>query len=203
MRLPKNALEDDRSPATFSSRKLVFFPRARVLSLVMGLLVVVSFFYISRDLYGDDVAHLGAGGLVINRAFLRVSSHVQCETTLILFMLLSLCCMMMGSTNERYWMVAGLFGGLAYPPKGTGLILISVFTMGTLMSLGLNAMRRAHFWMFFVLFFLGSSPLIARNILLYGDSTYESANHHALWLDSWEEIYLPKYQLLRQYPEVT
>ena len=189
--------------AMFASRELVFFPRARVLSLVMGLLVVVAFFYISRDLYGDDVAYLGAGALAVNETFLRVSSHVQCETTLILFMLLSLYCMMKGFVNERYWMMAGLFGGLAYMTKGTGLILIPVFAIATLLSLGPKIMRRTYFWMFFVLFFLISSPLIARNMLLHGEPTYESANHHAIWLDSWEEIFLPKYQLIRQFPEVT
>ncbi len=189
--------------STFASKELVFFEKARVLSLVMGLLVVVTFFYISRDLYGDDVGYLGAGWLAVNSTFLRVSSHVQCETTLILFMLLSLYCMMKGSENERYWIVAGLFGGLAYLAKGTGLMLIPVFIVASLLSHGPKIIRRTYFWMFFVLFFLISSPLVARNMLLYGEPTHESANYHALWLDSWDEIYLPKYQLVRQYPEVT
>ena len=189
--------------ATFASKELVFFAKAQVLSLVMGLLVVVAFFHICRDFYGDDVAYLGAGGLALNGTYLHISSHVQCETTLILFMLLSLYCMMKGSANKRYWMVAGVFGGLAYLTKGTGLVLIPVFVIATLLSLGPKVMKMTHFWMFFVSFFLVTSPLIARNMMLYGEPFYEGANHHALWLDSWEEIYLPKYQLVRQYPDVT
>lgn len=148
------------------------------------------------------MAYLGAGGLVLNATFLRVSSHVQCETTLMLFMLLRLFCMMKGTLDERYWIGAGIFGGLAYLTKGTGLILVPVFAVATVLTFGPRVLKRTHFWAFFILFVLICSPLIARNMMLYGEPTYESANSHALWLDHWDDIYLPKYQLVRQYPEV-
>lgn len=188
--------------STFASNELVFLPRAQVLSLAMGLLVVVALFYICRDLCGDDVAYLGAGGLVLNVTFLRVSSHVQCETTLMLFMLLSLFCMMKGTRDDRYWIGAGIFGGLAYLTKGTGLILVPVFAVATLWIFGPRVVQKPRFWGFFLLFALICSPLITRNMMLYGEPAYESANSHALWLDHWDDIYLPKYQLVRQYPEV-
>lgn len=188
--------------STFASRDIVFFDEARILSLVIGVCAIIALFYVAKDLYGEHVAFLATGGMALNDTMLQISSHVQCEAALVLFMLLSLYFMMKGLEAEGYWILAGLFGGLSYMTKGTGLLLVSVFVIATFMIVGPKVLRSRHFWAFVVVFFLISSPLIVRNMLVYGELTYEGPNQHVLWLDSWNEIYHPQYGLVRQLPEV-
>jgi 4-amino-4-deoxy-L-arabinose transferase-like glycosyltransferase len=188
--------------STFASRDMAFFDKAKVASLVMGVFALVALFYAARDLYGEPVAFLATGGVALNETMIRISSHVQCESTLMFFMLLSLYCMMKGLENGRYWLLAGVFAGLSYMTKGTGLLLVPVFMSVTLMIVGQKVLRSRHFWAFVAVFFLISSPLIVRNIQVYGAPTYEGVNQHALWLDRWDDIYHPRYELVRQFPEV-
>jgi len=188
--------------STFASRDIAFFDKAKVASLTMGVFAIIALFYVARNLYGEPVAFLATGGVALNETMIRISSHVQCETTLMLFMLLSLYCMMKGLENGRYWILAGVFAGFSYMTKGTGLVLVPVFMSATLMIVGPKVLRSRHFWAFVAVFFLISSPLIVRNIQVYGAPTYEGVNQHALWLDSWDEIYLPRYELVRQFPEM-
>ncbi|NOS78168.1 MAG: glycosyltransferase family 39 protein [Nitrospira sp.] len=188
--------------STFASRDMAFFDKAKVVSLAMGIFAIIALFYVARDLYGESVAFLATGGVALNETMIRISSHVQCETTLMLFMLLSLYCMMKGLDQGRYWILAGVFAGLSYMTKGTGLLLVLVFMGATLVLVGPKALRSRHFWAFVAVFFLISSPLIVRNIQVYGGPFYESVNQHALWLDRWDDIYHPRYELAWQFPEI-
>lgn len=188
--------------STFASRDMAFFDKAKVASLAMGVFSIFALFCVARELYGEPVAFLASGGVALNGTMIRISSHVQCETTLMLFMLLSLYCMMKGLENGRYWILAGVFAGLSYMTKGTGLVLVPVFMSATLMIVGPKVLRSRHFWAFVTVFLLISSPLIVRNVQVYGAPTYEGVNQHALWLDHWDDIYQPKFELVRQFPEM-
>ncbi len=188
--------------STFATRDLVFFPEARLLSLLMATSTLLLTWHATRRMYGDTVALLAAALLSLNATFLEIASHVQCESTLMFFLMASLFSMMHGLKEERYWTAAGGLGGLAYLSKGTGLLLLPVFAAGTWLALGAAAFKRGLFWWFFIAFLLTTSPLIVRNILIYGNPVHESMNAHAVWMDRWEDVSLPEYQVLKSYPEV-
>src|SRR5262249_1933531 len=135
--------------STFASRDLSFFPRAKILSLGTGLLVVIITFLITKDLFGMIIASLASVLLIFNLMFLTASSHVACETLLILFMLLSWYFMVKGVENHRYWVGAGLTAGLAYLTKGTGLFAVPIFIVSNVLIFRLTAARNKWFWLFF------------------------------------------------------
>jgi hypothetical protein len=60
-------------------------------------------------------------------------------------------------------------------------------------------LTRPHFWIFFLFFFISSSPLIIRNYVVYGTPLYEGHNSNAPWLDSWEEVLDPKYEMILEW----
>src|SRR4030066_1633134 len=113
--------------STFASRDLSFFTKAQLITLSIGLIVIVCLFFISRNLFDGMVPFLAAFLLSINGSFLERSSHVAVETTLILMILISWSFMVRGVDNERYWLISGLAGGLAFLTKGAGLFLLPIF----------------------------------------------------------------------------
>ena len=189
--------------STFASREPIFFERAKLLSLFIGWMVVIALFYVTKDLYGGPVAYIASVLLIVNTTFLRMSSHVACETLLIFFIFLSVYWMVKGLDNTKYWIWAGISGGLAYMTKGTGLLLIPIFATVAFLSLGAKPIRTKHFWIFFVLFFITCSPLIVRNIVVYKHPLYESILSNQIWMDDWRDMNDPKYASVVNYPEMT
>jgi hypothetical protein len=189
--------------STFASKDLSFFTRAQFITLSMGLIVIVCLFFISRKFFDGMVPFLAAFLLSVNGSFLVRSSHVAVETTLILMVLISWYFMVRGVDNERYWLISGLAGGLAFMTKGTGLFLIPIFIISTLFIRGTKVIKNKRFYLFFIMFLIPCLPWFTRNIIVYGTPFYAGINSHLFWLDSWSEISLPKYELIYHPKELT
>ena len=188
--------------SSLASREPAFFERARITSMLTGLVILIVFFLITRDLYGTTTACLAAVLLQLNETFLRVASHVQGETLLILFVVLSLYWMVKGTADARYWGWAGIAGGFAYLAKGTGLLLVPLFVTVVLFHSGMKVFKIRHFWMFFVGFLIVSSPLLVRNVVVYGNLTHQGMIYDTMWLDNFLDLYDTKYGFAMQYPEL-
>src|SRR3990172_4443010 len=189
--------------STFASRDLSFFTKAQLITLSIGLIVIICLFFISRNFFDGMAPFLAAFLLSINGSFLERSSHVAVETTLILMVLISWSFMVRGVDNERYWLISGLAGGLAFMTKWTGLFLIPIFIIGTFLVQGLKIIKHRGFYLFFLMFLIPCLPWIIRNIIVYKIPFYEGINSHLFWLDSYSEISLPKYGLLVNWKEHT
>jgi len=187
----------------FATRDLSFFPKAKLLSLVLGLLVVISLFFIVKEMLGETVAFVASALLAFNTSFLIRSSHVDCEPLLILFILLSWYFIVKGFDNSKYWIWAGIAGGLAYMTKGTGLFVLPLFVMANLVVFGSKVIKNKSFWLFFLFFLLASSPLIMRNIIVYKNPLYEGYIANSVWLDSWDDISDPKYHFIVNFKDHT
>ncbi len=172
----------------FATRNLSFFPEAQLATLLMGLVVVLVLFYVARNLFGDTAAKIASVLLIFNVAFLERSSSVDCEPLLILFVLLAWYFMIKGLNENRYWGWAGAAAGLAYMTKGPAILLLPIFAISNLLIFRLKILKNKYFWLFFASFLVASSPLIIRNLIVYGAPTYETLNSHIFWVNSLREV---------------
>jgi len=175
--------QDNQNPlyilllSPFASRDISFYINAKITSFLIGLILLVFLFIIARNKWGDLCASLAVLGLLFNAKFLIWASMVGCETLLMLMTLLCMHFVLRGFENPKYWSVAGIFAGLAYLAKGTGLFLIPSFAVSALIAHRLKAFRNKHVWSFFILFTLTASPLFVRNIVLYKNPLYNVNTH--------------------------
>lgn len=156
----------------FASRDISFFVNAKIISFVIGLILILLLFIIARKNYGDLCASVAVLGLLFNHQFLLWTSIVACESLIMLFSLLCMFLVLKGFENAKCWSYAGIFAGLAYLTKGTGLFLIPGFALSALTAYGLKVFKNKYVWSFFILFTLVASPLIIRNIVLYHNPFY-------------------------------
>ena len=188
--------------STFASRDLSFFPTSQLVTLSVGLIVIICLFFISRNVFDGIVPFLATFLLSLNGSFLFRSSNVAVETVLILLLMISWYFMVRGLDKERYWLISGLAGGLAYMTKGSGLFLIPIFIFSTLYNRGIKVLKHKNFYLFFLMFLIPCLPWIIRNIIVYGKPIYEGINSHTVWLESWGEISRPEYNLIANWKEL-
>jgi 4-amino-4-deoxy-L-arabinose transferase-like glycosyltransferase len=97
-----------------------------------------------------------------------------------------------GFFDNRYWIIAGIFTGLAYLTKGTALFLIPGFVFSSFVVYRLTVLKNRHFWFFFLMFLLVASPLLIRNVRVYGDPFF-NVNNYIVSLGS-EALNASRYQ---------
>lgn len=177
----------------FAERSPNFFPKAKLVSLGVGLITIITLFFVAGDLYGKLVGLISSFLLVFNITFLHRSSRVDCEPLLILLVLLSWYFMIKGAKEKKYWIYSGIFSGLAYMTKGSGFFMVHVFMISSLFIFKFGILRNRYFWLFLLGFFLTSFPLILRNTIAYKNPFYNGYNSNVIWLDNWEQVYNPSF----------
>jgi hypothetical protein len=173
-----------------ASRDISFYPRAKLLTLAIGVVTFIFTFATARKLFGERVGMLSAILLLFNQLFMSYTTIVAAESLLALFFLLSWLFMAKGFENNKYFIYAGIFSGLAYLTKGTGLLLVASFALSSLLVYKLKALKNKYFWSYFLFFFLSSFPLIVRNIVVYKNPFY-NVNNYVMWFDYYEQFYIP------------
>jgi Dolichyl-phosphate-mannose-protein mannosyltransferase len=174
--------------STVASRDLSFFPMAKAITLVIGLLVVLVLFVVARDLYGRTAAYVATVLMAFNATLLERATNVTVEPLLLLWVVPAWYFMVKGLADNRQWVWAGLCSGLAYMSKGTGIFLIPIFVIPTFCFLRWRTLTNRYFWLFLLAFGLVSSPLIVRNIVVYGEPFHETVNSWSLWMDNKVEV---------------
>ena len=161
----------------FASINLSFFIAAKIISAVVGLIMLMVLFVLGKKMYGNLVASVTVFALLLNGVFLVWTSGVACESLLMLVSLLCIYFVMAGFKNNKYWLYAGIFAGLSYLAKGTGILLLPGFVLAAFIIYKLSIFKNKYFWLFFVLFALVASPLIIRNIIVYQTPFYNVNNN--------------------------
>ncbi len=176
----------------FASRNLTFFTKAKLVSFSIGLLTLIMTYFLVLSLYGRAVAILSTLLLEFNSYFLRESSHVAAEILLVLASLLAWYFIIKGFEKNKFWIAAGLFAGLAYLSKGSGIFFLFIFVLSAFFIQGFSVLRNKYFYYFFLAFGLISLPLLWRNALVYHNPIF-NINSHVMWLDNWKQTYDPAY----------
>lgn len=172
----------------FASRDLSFFPEAKLATLILGWIVVLILFFITRNLFGDAAAKIGAVLMVFNAAYMERSTHVDCETLLMIFFLSAWYFMIRGLSDNRYWIWAGVSSGLAYMTKGPEILLIPVFFLSGLFVFRFQILKNKFFWYFFLGFLALACPLFIRNIVVHHTLLYDDYNSNIFWISSLREL---------------
>lgn len=196
--------DGNRSPlyplflAPFASREIAFFTTAKLVSLGIGLAGLGIIFAVSRRIVGGLGALLVIILFMANVEYRQAAAFVDVEVLLVPLFLLAwytgyqaIDRIVSGTSDALTWSIfAGLFAGLTYLAKGTGMLLVLLFAAVLLLILGLDMLRKRGFWTFILTFALVSLPLWIYNAVRFGNPLFNVNTQHYIWLDSWEESYV-------------
>lgn len=179
----------------FAEKNIQFFVHAKMASGVIGLFLLLVYFFSVRHLFGAAVAWISACFLITSATFINLSTMVACESLLALFFILFWLFAAKGFKNQKYWLLAGLFAGAAFLTKSIAIMTMPIFFLTVL----LFSQERKRifssrlFWAFFAVFFLTASPLLIRNVKVYGTPFYSDSTA-VMWIDRWHDFFRPDFK---------
>ena len=140
-----------------------FHTRARILTLALGVLALVTWWRVGRKHVGPRAALILAAFLAVSECFIDYSGRESCEPLLLFFWALSVGAILDGLQDPRQWLAAGAYAGLAQLDKGSGIFLVFCFGLALLLWRGWRALRDPWAWGMGLAFLAAASPLLVRN----------------------------------------
>ena len=192
--------EDNRNPlyvgllSLLAGRDHGFHTRARILTVVLGALALLAWWRTVRKHAGPAPALILAGFLAVSECFIEYAGRESAEPLLLLLWALTIDAILDGEKDPRRWILAGLYAGLAQLDKGSGIFLVFCFGMALLLWRGTRALRDPYAWGMGGAFLAAASPLLVRNLRVYG-SPLHHWNNRLVWIDrlpDYAEIYAPR-----------
>src|SRR5258708_21580314 len=153
----------------------------------------------ARRHLGRSAARALAFLLATSRTFVSCAAHEGREPLLVAVWALAIGAVLDGLDESRSsrlwpWIRAGLWSGLAYLTKGTGMFLPVSLALAFVLQGRLRALLDRRAWVYGAAFLAAASPLLIRNLRLFGTPFY-NFNLHTLWQDrlpDFAEIYAPQ-----------
>ncbi len=177
----------------FASRDLSYFTRAKLVSLAIGLVALLTVYLLGQRLYSSSVGLIAMFLLSINNEFRWASCSVLAEVLLVLLFLIAWYWAVQGfaESQHRCFVWAGFCAGLAYLTKGTGLLLLFAFLASiVIMAIVYKRIPAGRGTLSFLLtFVIVASILLVYNYRVYQNPFYNYNTTHAMWLEEWEEYY--------------
>ena len=189
--------------APFASQTADFFWTAKLLNLATGLVVLLTLVWMVADRFGRPAALLAGVAYGVSNSLVIASSHVNHEPQFTLCLLFTWWFL----TRPRVdpvaatpalpadmpqatwpWAAAGACLGLAYLVKSSALLAAVAIAAAVVWHAGWRSLGRRHAWVLFAVAALVCSPLLARNLLAFGQPFYEGVNSHIMWLDDWSDL---------------
>ncbi|OQX53334.1 MAG: hypothetical protein B5M48_03590, partial [Candidatus Omnitrophica bacterium 4484_213] len=149
-------------------------------SFYIALLLPLIVFFIAKKLYDDRVAFSSFLFLLITPVYWLCSSRIWMESSLTLFMYLSLFFFILGWERNRYYILSGVFLGFAMLTKYPGALIAPILFIFAAMYKP-ELFRNKKFYLIFLIAFLIFLPWIIWNIRVYG-SFWANLNLHGGWL---------------------
>lgn len=191
--------EDNRNPLYVGVLSLVagrdhrFHTRARMLTILLGLLALLAWWRVARKRGGPAAGLVVAAFLAASECFIDYAGRESAEPLLLLFWALAVGAIFDGFENPRRWLLAGVWAGLAQLDKGNGIFLVFCLAVALLVERGPKALRDLRAWGAGASFLVAASPLLWRNLRVYG-SPLHHWNNRLLWIDrlpDYAETYAP------------
>jgi hypothetical protein len=192
-------LEANRHPLYLALLSLVagtdeaYHRRAQMLGIALGGVGLLATWWTTRRLLGAAVAALTLGFLAVNGTLLEHSAREACDALLVALWVLAVGEMVRGDGSRWAWPLAGVWAGLAYLCKGTGLLLPLSLGLALLLARGWRVLTSLPAWGFALTFLGVASPLLVRNLRAYG-SPFFNVNSRYLWangLPDFAELFAP------------
>ncbi len=163
-----------------------FHRQAQALTVALGLIALLSCWLMVRRHFGRAPAAATVLLLAAGKTFIECSSREWCEPLLVAFWALAIGAILDGADpagpRSRWaWVRAGVWSGLAYLTKGTGIFIPVSLALTFLLRHRARALLDRRAWTFAAAFVLVASPLLVRNVRLYGSPLYNQ-NSRLLWI---------------------
>jgi Dolichyl-phosphate-mannose-protein mannosyltransferase len=185
--------EDNRHPLYAAVLSLVagrdrgFHTRARILNLALGVTALLAWWRVARKHAGPKPALILAAFMAMSECFIDYSGRESCEPLLLLFWALAIGAILDGIDDPRRWVAAGAHAGLAQLDKGSGAFLVFGFAGALILWRGWRAISDRRAWAMGLAFVVVASPLLVRNVRLYG-SPLHNFNNRLLWIDRLQDF---------------
>jgi hypothetical protein len=155
--------------------------RAQLLSVLLGMAALLTIWWAVRRFLGRSVALVSLGYLAFNGALLEHSAREACEGLLLVVWTLSLVNLLGAEQQIRRFAWGGAWAGLAFLTKGTGVLLPLSAGLALVVHRGLRRRRLISAAAAVAVSFAAiASPLLVRNLRLFGAPFYNS-NNRLMW----------------------
>ncbi len=170
---------------------------AQVLAVALGVFALLACWWVARRHFGRTAGVVVAAMLSVSGALLWTASRECADALLVAFWALGTGALLDAGAAPRGalrpWILAGVWGGLAYLTKGPGLFLPICLGIALLSRERLGAVKNPGAWAFAAAFVLTASPLLYRNVSVY-HSPFYTLNGRYLWVDGlpdFAEVFAP------------
>lgn len=154
----------------FFERSMNYFVWVKILNFILGLVFVLMIYVMIRRECNEIYALVVMGLVIANDVFMHQTTMVSCEPLLIVFSTITFYFLIKGLDDNRCWIPAGIFAGLTYMTKASGLFILFGFSLFLLYDCRLRITRllkNRYLWGFIICFIVVSLPLLVRNTLVY------------------------------------
>lgn len=191
--------EDNRHPLYVAALSLVagrdpgYHRRAQALTVALGVLALLACWATARRHAGRRPALVLLAFLAVSETMIEQAAKESSEPLLITFYALGVGAVLDGVERPQAWIAAGIWGGLAYLTKASGMFLVACFAIALLRARGTKALRESWAWGMGLAFAATASPLLVRNVRVYGWPLHHW-NERLLWADrlpDYAEIFSP------------
>ncbi len=163
---------------------------AKLLTLAIAAAGVVVCGLAGRRLFGAAAGVLAAALLACNTAWLTQGTTVCCEPLFAIWVLLAWAFMVGYVRTGRGGVWIGLFIGLAYVTKANGLFLLPPALGAFAWRERRRLWRSREAWAALLALVIVMSPVLVRNVRLYGPPLYNE-NKSFIWTNHPDELYSP------------
>jgi hypothetical protein len=175
--------------ATSAERDPGFYPRAKLASWLIGLGSTGVLLLIVSRISGPLGVVLVALLLGHNELWLSMSYSIAVERMLFALLAAAWYWICFRAASGPAQAAAGVCLGLAYQTKATTLIVVLAYLVAQIWNSGVHVIRNRSVWMLLVAWLVVSSPLVVRNVRVFG-SPFFNVNSKYMWLDDWSEVKL-------------
>lgn len=158
--------------------------------IIASIFLPILLYLLTEKLSKSKIAALAAGLSVTFFPFMFSRSLLPDDDVVFTFTVLASCFFAIKTQDSpKHFYPAGVFFGLMYYGKGTGLWLIPIFFLSFIILGGLKILRNKRLWLCFIIAFLVMLPWFIRNTVHFHNPIFSTQQYAAGYIGykSWEE----------------
>ena len=178
--------------ASFARRDMSYFTWAKLFTLGTAVAAVLASFFAARYLTRSTTLALAVAFLVAsNRHFTEEAASVMVEPLLsLIFLAVWVLGLRALEGNRRLdWVVGGVFVGLAYLSKESGLLWLAAWLGGAVIANRFRFRAYNRLLVFGLCALLAILPMFVFNFIQHGAPLRNDNLSSVLWMDDWEQFF--------------